>query len=136
MKKSWREKLEDGKPATVKRLDKNFAGMKAGQIMLIPSAKLIDNYIGNIPESETQSVEEMRNHLAKTFNADVTCPIATGFALKTVAEAAYEKLVETDDLAEITPIWRLLNAESKTMKKVSFDNSFITIQRESEGIQN
>jgi len=134
MKQNWSKKLENSKAHTVKRLDKNFAGMQAGQRMLLPSPKLVDSYINGIPERESRSVKLMRDELAKAHNADVTCPVATGFVLKTVAEAAYEKLALTGDLSKITPIWRVLSADSDTLKKVSFDHSFVTMQRESESL--
>ena len=134
MKKNWVEKLENAKPAVVKVLDKNFAGMKSGQRMLLPSPQLIDRYITAIPFGEERSVQTMRDELAKSHKADVTCPIATGFMLKTVAEATHERLSQDGDLANITPIWRLLSPDSKTLKKVSFDHNFVTERRAAEGI--
>ena len=134
MNKKWTEKLKNCKPHSLKKLDKNFAGMKSGQLMLLPSPRLVDSYIKKIPERESRSIERMRDDLAKEHEADVTCPIATGFVLKTVAEAAYEALSDNGDLTKITPIWRLLSAETTTLKKVSFDHAFVTAQREAEGI--
>ena len=131
-KLSWSEKLENGKPHYIKTLDKNFAGMKAGQIMLIPSTKLIDNFIQKIPKGKAMSIVDMRNKLAKKHKADVTCPVATGFVLKTVAEAAFEKHNEGQRLSAVTPVWRVLNADSPTLKKLSFDTEILLKQRKLE----
>lgn len=134
VKKSWNDKLQGGKPPLVKRLDKNIAGMQAGQQMLVPSAQLIDDYIHGIARGKSQSVLELRAALAQQFQADVTCPIATGFAIKIVAEAAFERLNQGDDWSTITPIWRVLDQQSPTLQKVSFDPQMVLRQRQIEGL--
>ena len=133
-KKDWSEKLATCKPHVVKRLDKNLAGMKSGQQMLVPSPKLLDEFIKNIPEGDSMNVLSMRETLAGQHQADVTCPIATGFAIKVVAEAAFEKLDEGDSLSQITPIWRVLDKESPTLQKMSFDPNALLNQRAAEGL--
>lgn len=132
--KTWNEKLLSSKPHQIKRLDKSFAGMKAGQQMLLPSPKLIDDFIHAIPEGESIDISLMRQTLAKRHQADVMCPIATGFALKIVAEAAFEQLAEGEAIENITPVWRVLDKKSPTLKKVSFDPAIALNQRELEGI--
>lgn len=128
-KKGWSEKLATCKPHVVKHLDKNLAGMKAGQQMLVPSPKLLDEFIQKIPEGDSMNVLSMRETLAEQHQADVTCPIATGFAIKIVAEAAFERLDQGDSLSQITPVWRVLDRESPTMQKVSFDPKAFLNQR-------
>ena len=124
-KPTWNEKLVSSKPHVVKHLDKNFAGMKAGQMMLLPSAKLIDEFVQTIPSGKSVTMIEMRRALAKTHSADVTCPIASGFCIKIVAEAAFEKLNEGTPFEEVTPVWRVLDKDSPTLQKVSFDKKII-----------
>jgi len=133
-KKTWNEKLVSSKPHVVKKLDKNFAGMKAGQQMLLPSPTMIDAFIQTIPEGQSMDVLEIRQALAKQHQADVMCPIATGFAIKIVAEAAFEKLGDGESIVDITPVWRVLDNDSPTFKKVSFDPAILLNQRELEGI--
>ena len=60
---------------------------------------------------------EMRKALAGNHDADVTCPITTGFHLRTVAEAAFEDHEEGLPLEAITPVWRVLDKKAPTMKK-------------------
>lgn len=117
MKKTWEEKLNTAKAHYVKRLNKNIAGMKAGQMMLIPSALLIDGFIKAIPYGKIHSTIALRQQLAQQHNADITCPIATGFAMRIVAEAAFEKFNAGSSLSKITPIWRAIDKDSKTLKK-------------------
>lgn len=129
---NWGEKLQASKPHKVKRLDKNFAGMKAGQMMLVPSPKLLDDFIKNISKDSDMNIVSVRTSLAENHNADVTCPVATGFAIKIVAEAAYEKLNQGLDPSQVTPIWRVLDKDSPTLQKVSFDKDLFLKLRESE----
>jgi len=120
-KQTWNEKLNASKPHAVKKLDKNFAGMKAGQMMLLPSAKLLDEFVQTISHGNSMTIVDMRSALAKDHSADVTCPIASGFCLKIVAEAAFEKLNQGTPIEEITPVWRVLDQDSPTLQKASFD---------------
>ena len=129
---SWYQKLETSKPHTIKRLDKNFAGMKIGQMMLVPSPKLLDASIQKITEGEEMNLVTLRAKLAKQHKADVTCPVATGFAIKIVTEAAFEKLNQGEDPAQVTPVWRVLDKDSPTLQKVSFDKNILLALRESE----
>lgn len=134
MKKTWNEKLLAGKPHVVKCLDKNFAGMKAGQKMLVPSAKLLDDFIQKIPTGHHMNIVTMRETLAQDFQAEVTCPVATGFAIKIVVEAAFEKLNQGKNFLEVTPVWRVLDKDSPTLGKVSFEPKILLQQREAEGL--
>lgn len=133
-KKSWVEKRDGGKPSEVKECANGFADIKPGQIMLIPSAKLIDTYIRNIPEGDHTNLTDMRRNLAKAKGAEMSCPVVTGIHLRVVAEAAYEEMEAGISISKITPIWRAIGPKTKTLKKLSYDYDFILDQRTSEGI--
>lgn len=133
-KKSWAEKLNDPKPYEVKPAPINIAGMKAGQIMLVPSAKIVDAFIRTIPKGASMDVKTMRHQLARKYKAEVTCSITTGFHLKTVAEAAHEALQNGAPLKDVAPIWRVLDANSPTTKRLTCGPDFITGHRAREGL--
>jgi hypothetical protein len=133
-KKSWTEKLNDARPHEVKPVPINIAGMKTGQIMLVPSPRIVDDFIRMIPQGVSMDVKTLRQKLASTYHAEVTCPITMGFHLRTVAEAAFEAFNHGADLSEITPIWRVLGERTPTLSKLSFDPAFILEQRASEGL--
>jgi hypothetical protein len=118
-----------GKPVPV-----NIAGRKKGQVMLIPTPQLVDQFIRKIPKGKSIDVKTLRAKLAAAHDAEVTCPITMGFHVRTVAEAAYESFNEGVPIAKLTPIWRVLDADSPTTKKLSFDSAFITEQRVIEGL--
>ncbi len=133
-KKTWTEKLNDTKPHVVKPVPKDFAGMKKGQVMLVPSAKIVDRYIRSIPEGNSMDIKELRARLARRYKAEVACPVATGFVLRTVAEAAYEAFNAGTGIDDVTPVWRVIDDTTPTLKKLSFDPNFILDQRLAEGL--
>jgi hypothetical protein len=133
-KKSWAARLHDGKPPVVKPAPVSIAGMKAGQIMLVPSALLVDAFIRTVPAGRSLSARQLREAMAAQHGAEVTCPITTGFHLRTVAEAAWEALAAGTSLHRLAPVWRVLPPDSATLKKLSFDHRFIQRQRELEGL--
>ena len=47
-KRSWNEKLHNAKDPQVKKLDKAFADMPEGCIMLIATPEIVDNYVRQI----------------------------------------------------------------------------------------
>lgn len=133
-KLSWTDKLQTSKPHEVKQAPINIAGMKAGEMMLVPSALLIDNFIRQIPKGQQMDILTLRKKLAQQHQAEVTCPITTGFHLRTVAEAAYEAFIAGETIDRITPIWRVLDATAPTIQKLSYDPSFLYNQRTKEGL--
>jgi hypothetical protein len=134
MKQSWTDKLNCPKPHVVKPAPIDIAGMKAGQIMLVPTPRMVDDFIRTIPAGQGMELKAMRSALARQFKAEVTCPIYMGFHLRTVAEAAFEAYNSGTPLGEVTPVWRVLDARSPTLKKLSYDTAFITRQRAQEGL--
>ena len=133
---SWTDKLQTSKPHEVKPVPINIAGMKAGEIMLVPSACLINDFIRQIPKGQHMDVPNLRKKLAQQHQAQVTCPFTTGFHLRTVAEAAYEAFIAGKTIDQITPIWRVLDAAASTTQKLSYDPSLLYDQRKKEGLPN
>jgi hypothetical protein len=133
-KTTWAEKLNSSKGHEVKPAPINIAGMKAGQIMLVPTARIVDDFIRTIPKGVSMDVKTLRARLARKYKAEVTCPITTGYHLKTIAEAAFEAHQQGAKLREITPIWRVLDASTPTTKRLSYDPAFIIDQRAREGL--
>jgi hypothetical protein len=112
-RKSWREKFEnppEGFPKVVEgppRWEKRFGGRR----ILIATPLLIDELIRKVPESKLITVNQIREHLAKEFKADATCPLTTGIFLRIAAETAEED--SREGLTPITPYWRVLKADGR-----------------------
>jgi hypothetical protein len=118
MTANWTNRLRDGKPHQVKPAPINIAGMKKGQVMLVPSARIVDTFIRRLPEGRLLDTRELRTRLARKYRAEVTCPITMGFILRIVAEAAWEARQAGAAKGDITPVWRALDDDSLTLKKL------------------
>ena len=90
MAKSWAEKRDTSKESQVKINDKKFADIPAGTRMLIPSPKIVDDFVKTIPNGSFMSTKDLRNRLAIQYDAEMTCPLVTGIFLRIISEAAYE----------------------------------------------
>jgi len=133
-RKSWQEKLNINREPVIEEADKNFADIKAGQSMLIPTPKVVDAYIGQIPPGQQINIPTIRNDLASRFGAEMTCPITTGIFVRIAAEAAYEEFQEGMPIEKITPFWRVISETSPAAKKLTFGTGFLNKQRKKEGI--
>ncbi len=133
-KKTWLDKLNESKQPHTVKLEKAFAGIPSESHLLIPSPKLIDEYIQHIGYGKKIDSKTMPNDLALEHNADYTCPVTTGIFLRIVAEANYEKLQEGKSLEEITPFWRVIEPNSTLAKKLTFGQEFIISQQQAEKI--
>jgi hypothetical protein len=133
-KKGWTDRLNDPRPHEVKPAPINIAGMKAGEIMLVPTARIVDTFIRTIPSGQSMDVKTLRQELARKYKAEVTCPITTGYHLRTVAEAAWEAHQSGARLSEITPFWRVLDEATPTTSRLACGADFVIRQREKEKI--
>ena len=134
-KKSWQEKLNIDRQPVVEKADKDFGGVKKGQMMLIPTPKIVDDYIRHIPEGSQADIPMIRKDLAAQYGAEVTCPLTTGIFVRIAAEAAYEAFEKGAPLKKITPFWRVVNDKSPTAKKLSFGTAFLKEQRKKEKLE-
>lgn len=131
-KKSWAEKRDAMHEAEVKLVPEGNRMLPTGGRMLIPSGRAIDAAIRAIPVGQTMTMPQVRAELCQQYGADITCPITTGIFLRIVTEAAYEAFSAGMPIDEVTPVWRVLDAGSPTLKKVSFDPDFVLDQRAQE----
>ena len=133
-RKSWAEKLNIDREPVIERAEKDFAGVKAGQMMLIPTPKLVDAYIRQDPKGKQVDAETIRRDLAAEYHVDTTCPLTTGIFIRIAAEAAYEEYEKGKPLNKITPFWRVIREKSATAKKLRFGTKLLIEQRRKEAI--
>lgn len=115
----WRKRFGAAKPPHVVMLHADFAGVKAGNTMLISSPGEIANYLSRIPPGETRTMDRLRNELARKAGANAMCPVTTAIYLRVVAEVALTDLAEGRRLDEVVPFWRVVKPDSKVAKKLS-----------------
>lgn len=133
-RRSWADKLAGAPPPMVKPAPIDIAGMKAGELMLVPSPAAVAEAIGRIPAGAAMDVKALRRVLAQAFGAEVTCPITTGFHLRIVAEAAWQAHRDGAALDAITPFWRVLDEATPTAARLACGLDFIREQRRREGL--
>lgn len=134
-KKTWAQKMGDGREPVVEVANKDFAGVHVGEKMLIATPMIVDAYIRNIPEGVHTSLQQMRADLAAEYNADTTCPLTSGIFLRIVAEHAYEEYQQGKGLNKITPFWRMIDSKTPTAKKLTFGFDFVKEMRKKEGLE-
>lgn len=132
--KTWLEKLHNDERPEVKRCPKDIAGMRKGQLMLLPTAEQNDDLIRTIPHGTAMTVVELRSMLAKEARAEVTCPIVTGFCMRAVAEVAAEQLAAGLAPEDVTPVWRVLDKTSPTLAKLKQGQRRLLALRRAEGL--
>jgi hypothetical protein len=74
----------------------------------------------------------MRHQLAGAHAAEITCPVYTGYHLRTVSEAALEALAAGVPVEAITPFWRVLDETSPTTGRLPCTPGFISERRAAE----
>ena len=132
MSKTWKQKLDGGKPAHVEILERPFGGAMPGAKMAVATPRLVDRYMQDLPAGETRTVAQMRADLAKAHGAEIACPLSTSIFARIAAEAALEDLSAGTAIGEITPFWRVIDGNSPIAKKLSCGPEFVEIQRQRE----
>jgi hypothetical protein len=128
----WNTKLNIEKLAKRVRIDKDFAGIKAGSLLYVGTPQIIDTYVKEIPCGEVRTIVRLRNELARRNKCDATCPVSTAIFLRISAAAAIERMNAGETLDKVTPFWRIIDAGSTIAKKIDVDSQWIDHQREIE----
>lgn len=115
----WRKRFGAAKAPHVVMLHTDFAGVKAGNTMLISSPGEIANYVARIPQGETWTMDRLRNEMARKAGANAMCPVTAAIYLRVVAEVALQDLAEGGRLDQVVPFWRVVTPDSKLAQKLS-----------------
>jgi hypothetical protein len=108
-RKTWREKLE------VEKEPKLVDDPKGRGKMLIPAPLDVDALMRKVERGKLISDKQIRERLARNFNADLACPLATGIFIRIAAEAAEEDLINGRE--DITPYWRVIKPDGSLNPK-------------------
>jgi len=131
-KKTWLEKLNEDKTPKQIQMEKDFAGVKAGQRMLVATPQLVAAFIRKIPYGKTRNIVAFRNELAREHQCDASCPVSTSIFIRISAEAALEEIETGKKISEVIPFWRVVEPESKIASKLPVDSKWIAHQRNVE----
>ena len=111
-KKTALEKFQHPAHPVLKTMDSDNGWMQAGGILLIPTPAIMDQTVKHIPYGQESSLQELRQQLAHTYKADVTCPMTASIFLRLAVEAALER----GDIEQL-PFWRVLPKNHKIIQK-------------------
>ena len=129
---SWQDKVAAARQPKKVLLDKPFAGIPAGSLLLVGTPMMMQAYINSIPAGETRTIVRLRRDLARAAKCDATCPVSTAVFIRMVAEAAIEHINEGTDLTAVAPFWRVIEPGSTIAKKLPIDREWLEARRVSE----
>jgi hypothetical protein len=133
--RDWTTKLNANPEPEVRPMPQDRIGLKKGDLVLLPSARLVDDFIRAIPKGQSVGLLELRKRLARQYKAEGTCPVHLGYHLRTVAEVACEARDRGAKPGQITPVWRVLDDQAPTLGKLSAENAaWIRKRRAQEGL--
>ncbi|MBK7233281.1 MAG: MGMT family protein [Saprospiraceae bacterium] len=111
----WKIKMEKPLAPEIKEgpeaWNKNYGGTK----MLIPTPRLIESILFQIPKGKIKTLSALREEMAEECGADYACPLTTGIFLRICAEYAEEFIAEGQK--KIPPYWRVVRDDGSLMEK-------------------
>ena len=112
-RKTFNEKLNDSKdmPKIIKVTDEKSIERYGGEDMLIAPPLEYNEIMAKIPEGKIITITEIREFLAKKYDAEFTCPMTAGIFLSLAAQASEER--ENDKIA----FWRTLKKDGELNPK-------------------
>jgi hypothetical protein len=131
----WHKRFRSAKEPHVVALHTNFAGVKAGQTMLISSPGEIAAYVSRIPQGQTVTIARLRTDLARRAKADSMCPVTTSIFLKVVAEVGLADIASGKSMNDVAPFWRVIEPGSKLAAKLSCGSEGIEHLRRLDGFE-
>ena len=131
-RKSWREKLGDGKglPRVAKITDKMTKKWGEGTVV-IPAPREVDEIMRTVPKGKLITINEVRSILARKHGATMGCPLTTGTFAWIAAHAADEEA--NGGKKSITPYWRTLKSGGALNEKYPGGIEAQKARLESEG---
>ena len=106
-KKSWCEKLQDGKGLPkVEVITEKMSKRWGTGTVVIPAPMEVDEIMKSVPKGKVITINEIRAALARKHKASIGCPITTGIFAWIAANAAEEQ--SPQGKKDTTPYWRTL----------------------------
>ncbi len=86
-----------------------------GDRMVIPTPRLIEKLLYEIPKGKVWTASELRDVIAKSCKADYACPLTTGIFLRICAE--YAETLRVEGQKRIPPYWRIVRDNGRLFEK-------------------
>jgi alkylated DNA nucleotide flippase Atl1 len=115
-RKTWQEKLADSKDLPkVVNIDENLSKRWGEGTCAIPSPVEVNEIMKHVPKGKLITINDIREIIAKRYQATIGCPITTGIFAWISANAAEELAAEGKK--KITPYWRTLKSKGELNPK-------------------
>lgn len=113
VRKTFNQKLNDSKdmPKIVIVDDAKSIERYGGKNMLIAAPLDYNSIMAEIPEGKVITITEIRNYLARKYDADFTCPLTAGIFISLAAQASDERSEDK------IPFWRTLKKDGELNPK-------------------
>lgn len=86
-----------------------------GTRMVIPTPRLIEQLLFEIPKGKVWTNSQLREHIAEQCKADYACPLTTGIFLRICSEYAEE--IRSEGAKKIPPYWRIIRDDGSFNEK-------------------
>ncbi len=113
-------------------LERDKLGFTAGAKMVVPGVKDVGEAVRLVGRGEILDAAEVRAGLARSFGADVCCPLVFGIHLRTVCEAAWDELEAGASVGEVVPFWRVVDPGSRLGGKLRCGREWLVGMRAGE----
>lgn len=127
--------MASAKPREVKCAPKDFADIKAGQMMLLTSPRDVADVISTVPKGQELDMKGLRAQLARKAGAEIACPVVTGIHLRTVAEVVGEQLDAGLPPRRVVPVWRAIGPKTPIWKKLENGRAHFLALRRAEKLE-
>lgn len=112
---SWKVKMNKPALPEIKTGPVEWNARYGGDKMVIPTPRLIEKILFEIPKSKILSLTQLREHITEECKADYACPLTTGIFLRIVAEYAEE--IKNEGGLKIPPYWRIVRDDGSLFEK-------------------
>jgi hypothetical protein len=131
-RKTWREKLADGKGLPkVEKISGRMSRRWGSGTVAIPAPLEVDAIMKRVPRGKLITINEIRAQIAARHGASIGCPITTGIFAWIAAHAANESAAE--GRVRITPYWRTLKTGGELNSKYPGGLAQTRVRLEAEG---
>ena len=127
--------MASDRPREVKRAPKDFADIKAGQMMLLTTPRDVADVISSVPKGAELDMKALRAELSRKAGAEMACPVVTGIQLRTVAEAVGEQLDAGISPRKVVPVWRAIGPKAPIWKKLENGRAHFKELRRAEKLE-
>lgn len=115
-RKSWREKMDNPRLPKLVEIPPAMRKRFGEGTMLVPHPRDVDALIRKVPEGSLITLTRIREELARSHGAAVTCPLTAGIFVRIAAEAAEEDAAAGGE-GPVTPYWRVVKDDGSLNPK-------------------